>query len=245
MLPRRTYRQADQRHGRVVIRQIFTWSAEGLGFTRIAKRLNAEGAPTPVPVRGGPAAWSPITVREVLHRPLYRGEIIYNKTQRRGADGAAAYAPRPESEWLRVDRPDLRIVSDDRLARRAYAYRRSTVAPGDRNPWHVRQAPAPTGCRIPVLTVRVHAMRGMRRERRRPGPPPVRLHRLSQTRDDRLSQHRQDADCDPRGRRVAEDHGRSVATCRRDRLTRHRVRCICPTRPREGPETSPTRISDA
>jgi hypothetical protein len=96
-----------------VIRRIFTLCAAGTGYTRIAKLLNAEGALTPTPARRRPAAWSPSSVLEVLRRPLYIGEIVYNTTQRRGADGAATYATRPESEWLRVERPDLRIVSEN------------------------------------------------------------------------------------------------------------------------------------
>ncbi len=55
--------------------------------------------------------WSPSSVYEVLHRPLYRGEVIYNKTRRRAPDGTTTFAARPETEWVRLDRPDLRIVS--------------------------------------------------------------------------------------------------------------------------------------
>ena len=55
-------------------------------------------------------------MREVLHRPLYRGEILYNQTRQRAADGSQACTPRPASEWLRVDRPELRIVSAEAWA---------------------------------------------------------------------------------------------------------------------------------
>ena len=70
-----------------VIRRIFALCADGTGYARLAKQLNAERALMPIPQRGQPAGWSPSNVREVLHRPLYRGEVVYN-TPRRRAPGA-------------------------------------------------------------------------------------------------------------------------------------------------------------
>jgi site-specific DNA recombinase len=96
-----------------VVRRIFALCAAGMGYTRIAKTLNAEGAVTPTPTRGGPAGWSHSSVYEVLHRTQYRGEVIYNRTRRRNPDGATGFAARPESEWLHFDRPDLRILDDE------------------------------------------------------------------------------------------------------------------------------------
>jgi site-specific DNA recombinase len=97
----------------VVVRRIFELSASGQGFTRIAKQLNAEGAPAPTPQRGRPAGWSPSSVHDVLRRPLYRGELRYNTTRKRAPDGTRHFAPRPTAEWLRVECPDLRIVPPD------------------------------------------------------------------------------------------------------------------------------------
>lgn len=100
-----------------VIRQIFELSAGGWGYTRIAKHLNETGAPAPAPHRkratGRPrAGWGPGTVREVIHRPRYRGMVIYNKTTKRDATGAYALSDRPEAEWVTYERPELRIVSE-------------------------------------------------------------------------------------------------------------------------------------
>jgi DNA invertase Pin-like site-specific DNA recombinase len=81
-----------------VVRRIFTLCTEGMGYTRIAKTLNAESAPAPTPTRGRPTGWSHSSIYEVLHRPLYRGEVIYNRTRRRNPDGATGFSPRPESE---------------------------------------------------------------------------------------------------------------------------------------------------
>jgi len=96
-----------------VVRRIFELCAAGTGYTRIAKRLNSEHAPAPRPQQQRPSGWSTSTVYEVLHRPLYRGEVVWNKTRKRDAEGKTAVSSRPESEWLRLDRPDLRIVSDE------------------------------------------------------------------------------------------------------------------------------------
>ena len=70
-----------------VIRQIFEWSSNGEGLKAIAKRLNAAGARAPRAQQGLPNGWAPSSIREVLHRPLYRGEIIWNKTKKRDVWG--------------------------------------------------------------------------------------------------------------------------------------------------------------
>ena len=97
----------------VVVRRIFALCASGSGYVRIAKQLNAEGALVPRPQQLRPAAWSRSSVYEVLHRPLYRGVLEWNKTKKRDAEGKTAVSARPESDWLRLDLPDLRIVDDE------------------------------------------------------------------------------------------------------------------------------------
>jgi len=96
-----------------VVRRIFALCAAGTGYARIAKQLNAEHAPAPRSQQQRPAGWSPSSIYEVLHRPLYRGEVVWNKTRKRDAEGKTAVTSRPEEEWLHVDRPELRIVSDE------------------------------------------------------------------------------------------------------------------------------------
>lgn len=68
-----------------VVRRIFELSAAGAGLTRITKTLNEEGAPAARAQRGRPTAWASSSVREVLLRPLYRGEIVWNQTRKRDA----------------------------------------------------------------------------------------------------------------------------------------------------------------
>jgi DNA invertase Pin-like site-specific DNA recombinase len=93
-----------------MVRQIFEMYAGGLGITRIAKRLNAEGVPAP---RQGPRGWSPCAVREMLHRPIYRGQIVWNALEKIVRGGTKKRRRRPDSEWIMVDAPELRIISPE------------------------------------------------------------------------------------------------------------------------------------
>jgi len=52
-------------------------------------------------------------VRAVLHRRLYAGEAVYNKTRKRNLSGEVHFTPRCEKEWVRTPVPALRIVTDD------------------------------------------------------------------------------------------------------------------------------------
>ena len=95
-----------------VIRQIFEWCSNGEGLKAIAKRLNTGGARAPRAQQGRPNGWGPSSVREVLHRPLYRGEIVWNKTQKRDTWGQKRRRDRPETDWLSVHVESLRIVPE-------------------------------------------------------------------------------------------------------------------------------------
>ena len=64
-----------------VIRRIFQLSAAGHGVKAIAKLLNAEGAPSPRAQCGRSQTWAPSSVRAVLFRPVYRGEIVWGRTR--------------------------------------------------------------------------------------------------------------------------------------------------------------------
>ena len=96
-----------------VVRRIFAWCASGTGYTRIAKALNAEHAVCPRPQQSRPAGWAPSSVNEILHRPIYRGELVWNATRKRDRWGQHHQHARPDSEWIRRPAPELRIVSED------------------------------------------------------------------------------------------------------------------------------------
>lgn len=119
--PRRSHvdREIDEAEA-AVVRRIFELFASGSGLKAIAKQLTIDGAPSPKPfvrqdaryvqpIRG----WAPATVRGILSRDLYRGQAVWNKSQKRTAWGKVDQKRRPESEWMTVAVPHLRIVSED------------------------------------------------------------------------------------------------------------------------------------
>jgi site-specific DNA recombinase len=72
-----------------VVRRIFALCAKGQGFTRIAKALNEDGVTPPRRASG----WAPTTVREIFLRPLYRGEVVWNKQRKRDRWGSRSTWP--------------------------------------------------------------------------------------------------------------------------------------------------------
>ncbi len=119
-----------------VVRDIYQRYADGEGFKGIAHALNARKVPSPRAQRGRPSGWEPSTVRSVLKRELYRGVFTYNKTKKRLDDGSrrGRQRKRPESEWTRIDLPELRVVDaavaervDERLQGRRHAYLRTAT----------------------------------------------------------------------------------------------------------------------
>ncbi len=96
-----------------VVRRIFDLCAGGTGYTWIAKQLNAEGAPCPRPQQGRPAGWAPSSVKTIIDRRLYLGDVVWNQTKKRDKWGQKKTSDRPECDWLRRAMPELRVVSDD------------------------------------------------------------------------------------------------------------------------------------
>jgi site-specific DNA recombinase len=75
----------------------------------VAKTLNAEHIPPP---RGHTRGWAPTAIREILRRELYRGVVIWNRTQKVMRAGTKAQRKRPPTEWCRREVPALRIVDE-------------------------------------------------------------------------------------------------------------------------------------
>jgi site-specific DNA recombinase len=118
-----------------VVRRIFEMCAAGAGLTAITKTLNADNVPAPRPQQGRPVGWVSSSVRAVLNRPLYRGEIVWNQTKKRNSWGQKNQTERPQSDWLRVKASDLRIVSDElwHAAQAQATERRTKYKGGDRS----------------------------------------------------------------------------------------------------------------
>jgi site-specific DNA recombinase len=99
-----------------VVRRIFQMAALGNTPSQIARSLSHDRVPSPS--GGGESAagsWCPSTVRAILKNEKYRGTTTWNRT-RRATDpetGRVEISQRPESEWIKVDVPELRIVSDE------------------------------------------------------------------------------------------------------------------------------------
>ncbi len=83
--------------------------ASKIGLTRIAKTLNGEGLPSP----RSKAGWAPSAIREMLYRPLYRSEIVWNEYQKIERGGTKRRRRRGSAELIKLDAPDLRIISVD------------------------------------------------------------------------------------------------------------------------------------
>src|SRR5262249_38230842 len=99
-----------------VVRRIFAEYATGKSPRRIAADLNAEHIPSP---RGG--QWNASTINGhrgrrdgILQNELYTGKLVHNRVRmlRDPETGKRISRINPETEWVRVEAPELRIISD-------------------------------------------------------------------------------------------------------------------------------------
>lgn len=99
-----------------IVRRIFAEYAAARGSLAIVRGLNGEGVPGP---SGG--VWnvsaligSPKRRNGILNNELYRGVVVYNRQRfvKDPATGKRVSRANPESEWLRQDVPELRIVEE-------------------------------------------------------------------------------------------------------------------------------------
>src|SRR6266700_5182177 len=99
-----------------VVCRVLEMYAQGNSLSTISKTLNAEGVTPPqAPRTRKLRAWCPSSIREMLRNERYKGIFVWNRTRKeRNPDtGRKTSRPRPESEWLRVEVPEWRIVADD------------------------------------------------------------------------------------------------------------------------------------
>jgi hypothetical protein len=97
------------------IRRIFERYAGGHSMKRIAIDMNREGIFSPQPQKGRIArSWAQSSVRCILLNERYRGIVTWGKTKKmRSPNGKRIYQRKPQSEWLRTEIPDHRIVSEE------------------------------------------------------------------------------------------------------------------------------------
>ena len=104
------------------VRRIFETFAAGHSTKSIAEKLNAEGVPAPYdsayPKPAG-RGWGSGTVRAMLRNERYLGRVVWNQREwfRHPTSGKRRSRIRPESEWVRVEAPDLRIIDDELWAK--------------------------------------------------------------------------------------------------------------------------------
>jgi hypothetical protein len=99
-----------------IVRRVFEKYAKGDSLSTIAKALNAEGVLAPQSPRNhGTRGWFPSAIREMLRNERYRGVCVWNRTrkERNPETGQKISRARPESEWVRVEVPEWRIVDED------------------------------------------------------------------------------------------------------------------------------------
>lgn len=95
-----------------VIRDVFTRYAAGESCRIIAAALNAAAVPAPRTGSKRWDGWHATTTRFILKNRRYMGEVVWN--QRRfvkGANGKRHAVPRPPSEHITTQMPDLAIVT--------------------------------------------------------------------------------------------------------------------------------------
>jgi len=99
-----------------IVRRIFGLYASGHSLKRVARELNQEGVTAPQPQRGRISqSWCVSSVRHMLRNQRYAGKLIWNTKRkvRVPGTGRRVYRRRPESEWVVVDAPHLRVVSEE------------------------------------------------------------------------------------------------------------------------------------
>jgi DNA invertase Pin-like site-specific DNA recombinase len=107
-------------HEKQVVIQIYTRCAAGEGARTIAGVLNRAGVPKPRAQPGRKEGWSVSTIRAVLRRPMYRGDLVYGRTAKAydrelkrvypDTTREKGQIPMPEDTWIQPHDESLRII---------------------------------------------------------------------------------------------------------------------------------------
>lgn len=99
-----------------IINRIYEMYCAGLGYSKITDVLNSEGIKPPTPTRRTKfQMWSWDSVWMILRNKKYIGISEWNRTQSSldPETGREIARLRPIDEWVRVEVPEWRIISDD------------------------------------------------------------------------------------------------------------------------------------
>jgi DNA invertase Pin-like site-specific DNA recombinase/vacuolar-type H+-ATPase subunit E/Vma4 len=99
----------------LVVVRIFEMSAGGAGSRLIAATLNVEGVPSPLQGGKGWRVWCSRTITNLLTNEKHIGIHIWNRTHvvRNPITGRKEQPGRLPAEWIRVEKPEWRIISDE------------------------------------------------------------------------------------------------------------------------------------
>ena len=99
-----------------VVRRIFEMAADGRSLKTIAKTLTSEAiSPPRRRADKDNTSWCPTAIHAMLRREMYIGRVIWNRSKFVKSPGTnkRVRRSRPRSEWRVIERPELRIVSDE------------------------------------------------------------------------------------------------------------------------------------
>ncbi|WP_316193876.1 recombinase family protein [Bradyrhizobium sp. SZCCHNRI1029] len=128
-----------------IVRRIFRAFAAGKSPKAIAVELNKDGIPGPLG-----RAWGDTSIRGhvsrgtgILNNELYGGVLVWNRQRfvKDPATGKRVSRPNPESQWIRIEVPHLKIV-DDELWQAARARQQQISALFGPNPANTREGRA-------------------------------------------------------------------------------------------------------
>ena len=116
-----------------VVRQIFTWAADGVPLNQMVKRLNEAGILTPSRYKAscglikhenlmGSGVWQTMTVTKILSDEVYTGDMVQGKTTAIGHK----QVPTPPEDWIVVRGTHEPLVSRE-LFERARAARKQAA----------------------------------------------------------------------------------------------------------------------
>lgn len=105
-----------------VVRQIFQWRAEGMSVTRIAKKLNDSGIPSPSAYlyntcvckteKYNGAIWHIQAVKNILSRQVYIGHMVQGTKRQSFYENRRQYK-KPQEEWVIVENTHEPIIDRD------------------------------------------------------------------------------------------------------------------------------------